>query len=237
MTVSIARVVAALEAMHGHRPWHWWPPAPAFEICVGAILVQRTTWTNAERALDLLRARGLLDPGALGRVSPDELEDVLRPAGQFRQKARKVRAFLATCESVGGFDRLLALPAPELRERLLATWGIGPETADCIVCYAAGGEALVIDAYTVRLFTRLGMGPAGRGYDAWQEWLRSELERHFRAEDRAAMFGRVHALVVLHAKHLCRARYPDCEACALRPSCPFSRSSRGECEDPAVAGS
>lgn len=237
MTVTVAGVVAALERMHGHRPWHWWPPAAPFEICLGAILVQRTTWTNAERALDALRARGLLDPRALGRVSLDELEDVLRPAGQFRQKARKVTAFLATCEAVGGFDRLLALPGRELRERLLATWGIGPETADCIVCYAAGGEALVIDAYTARLFTRLGMGPVGQGYDAWQDWLRGELERHFQSEDRAARFGRVHALVVLHARHLCRARRPACEACALRPSCAFAASSRGECEDPAVAGS
>ncbi|WP_322796765.1 hypothetical protein [Tepidiforma sp.] len=237
MTVTVAGVVAALERMHGHRPWHWWPPASPFEICLGAILVQRTTWTNAERALDALRARGLLDPEALARLSAAELEDALRPAGQFRQKARKVRAFLATCEAAGGFDRLLALPAPELRERLLATWGIGPETADCIVCYAAGDEALVIDAYTARLFRRLGMGPLRDGYDAWQQWLRGELERQFASAGRARAFGRVHALIVLHAKHLCRARNPDCGACELRPRCRFAAGILRNEEDPAAAGS
>jgi endonuclease-3 related protein len=216
--LTVPGVIAALEAMHGHREWHWWPEKPPFEVCVGAILVQNTAWTNVERALERLRDARALDPARMAALSDAELELLVRPSGQYRQKARKLRAFLATCSGAGGLDRLLALPAAELRSRLLQTWGIGPETADCIVCYAGRQPALVVDAYTARLFRRLGMGPAAEGYSAWQEWLVSSLPAV--TDERAAeRYARVHALVVLHAKHLCRKRNPRCGACLLRGAC------------------
>ena len=216
--LTVPGVIAALEAMHGHREWHWWPEKPPFEVCVGAILVQNTAWTNVERALERLRDARALDPARMAALSDAELELLVRPSGQYRQKARKLRAFLATCAGAGGLDRLLALPAAELRSRLLQTWGIGPETADCIVCYAGRQPALVVDAYTARLFRRLGMGPAAEGYSAWQEWLVSSLPAV--TDERAAeRYARVHALVVLHAKHFCRKRNPRCGACLLRCAC------------------
>lgn len=159
---SLLDVYAALDRMHAWRGWHWWPDPDPFEVCVGAILVQNTMWTNVERALERLRAAGALDPQVMAALSEAELEELVRPSGQYRQKARKLRAFLGLAESEGGLGALFSLDAPVLRGRLLATWGIGPETADCIVCYAARMPALAIDAYTMRLFGRLGLGPVQR---------------------------------------------------------------------------
>jgi endonuclease-3 related protein len=223
--LTVPEVIAELEAMHGQREWHWWPEKPPFEVCVGAILVQNTAWTNVERALERLRAAGALDPERMAALGDADLESLIRPSGQYRQKARKLRAFLATCAGAGGLDRLLALPAAELRLRLLQTWGIGPETADCIVCYAARQPALVVDAYTARLFRRLGMGPAAEGYGAWQEWLVSALPA-VTDQGSAERYARVHALIVLHAKHLCRKRDPRCGECLLRRACTVPNTER-----------
>lgn len=221
----LLEVYAALDRMHAWRGWHWWPDADPFEVCVGAILVQNTMWTNVERALQRLRAAGALDPQVMAALSEQELEDLVRPSGQYRQKARKLRAFLDLAESEGGLDRLLALDAPALRARLLATWGIGPETADCIVCYAARLPALAIDAYTMRLFGRLGLGPASESYDEWQHWmvhaLTREAEESAHPESRRDLFARFHALVVMHCKHLCLKRAPRCGECELSGCCPF----------------
>jgi len=156
---SLLDVYTALDRMHAWRGWHWWPDADPFEVCVGAILVQNTMWTNVERALARLRAARALDLAAMSALPHAELEELVRPSGQYRQKAGKLRAFLDLAESHGGLEQLLAVEPATLRERLLATWGIGRETADCIVCYAARKPALAIDAYTIRLFSRLGIGP------------------------------------------------------------------------------
>lgn len=222
---SLLDVYAALDRMHAWRGWHWWPDADPFEVCVGAILVQNTMWTNAERALERLRAAGALDPQVMAALSEAELEELVRPSGQYRQKARKLRAFLGLAESEGGLGALFSLDAPVLRGRLLATWGIGPETADCIVCYAARMPALAIDAYTMRLFGRLGLGPGSESYDEWQRWMLHALVREAHAsahpESQRDLFARYHALVVLHCKHLCLKRAPRCGECQLRDCCPF----------------
>lgn len=226
MSADVPGVLAALEAMHGGRPWHWRPGEAPFEVCVGAILVQNTAWANAERALDRLRQAGALDPAAMAALEPAELEALIRPAGQFRQKAKKLRAFLDLCRAAGGLNALLALPAADLRARLLQTWGIGPETADCILCYAAAREVMVVDAYTARLFRRLGLGPEADSYDAWQRWLAAEAaaDPRWRGAER---LGRAHALIVLHAKHCCRKRAPRCGECLLRGRCAFSAETSG----------
>jgi endonuclease-3 related protein len=226
MSLPVAAVVTALEAMHGRRQWHWWPDAPPFEVCVGAILVQNTAWANVERALAELRSAAALHPGAMAQLGDARLQSLVRPSGQFRQKTRKLRSFLTTCQAAGGFEALLDLPADQLRARLLATWGIGPETADCILCYAAGQPALVVDAYTVRLFRRLGTGPGDDSYEAWQAWLAAELATP-PGQSLRDHYARVHALIVLHAKHLCRKRAPRCGDCLLRPSCQFAVTADG----------
>lgn len=209
-----------LDAMHTWRGWHWWPDAPPFEVIVGAILVQRTTWTNVEKALAVLRAKAALDFNVMDALPHDELEQLVRHSGQFRQKARKLRAFLDLAKRHGSLEDLLALPAAELREELLATWGIGPETADCIVLYAAKQPAFVIDAFTIRISSRLGFGPVHTtSYDAWQRYYVEDLPRD------TDLWARFHALLTLHAKHLCTARRPRCGECALRPKCGFASQS------------
>lgn len=214
-TVALLDIYRALDAMHGHRHWHWWPDGDPFEVIVGAILVQNTAWTNVERALERLRKAGALQPARMAALPLDRLEAIVRPSGQYRQKARKLRAFLDLVKCHGTLDALLGLPTPELRGQLLATWGIGEETADVILLYAARRPAFVIDAYTRRLFGRLALGPGPiEPYELWK--------RHFETHlppDRD-LWARYHALIVLHNKHLCRKRAPRCGECALSQACP-----------------
>ena len=233
---SLLGVYAALDRMHARRGWHWWPDADPFEGCGGAILVQNTMWTNVERALDRLRGANALDPRVMAALSGEELEDLVRPSGQYRQKAKKLRAFLDLAESHGGLELLLSVEPAALRERLLATWGIGRETADCIVCYAARQPALAIDAYTIRLFSRLGIGPRSIDYEEWQAWMLENLERErlqaAHPESPRDLYARYHALVVMHCKHLCQKRAPRCGECELRDRCSSSGS-----EAPGSSGS
>lgn len=214
---ALMEVYSELEAMHAWRGWHWWPDADPFEVIVGSILVQNTNWVNVERAIANLRAAAVLTPEAMTALSDDALEALVRPSGQYRQKTKKLRAFLATADAHGGLPALLALPAAELRATLLATWGIGEETADCILVYAARQPAFAIDAYTKRIFSRLGMGlrPTA-SYGEWQRSFTGVLP-----EDRD-LWARYHALIVMHAKHLCRKVRPLCAHCTLLARCPGS---------------
>lgn len=216
-TVELLSICADLEAMHAWRGWHWWPDAEAFEVIVGAILVQNTAWANVEHALERLRTAGALSPVTMAALSDAELEELVRPSGQFRQKTRKLRAVLELVQEGGGLDGLLAAPPDELRARLLATWGIGEETADAIVLYAARQPAFAVDAYLRRIFGRLGLGPDPRApYGEWQRFFVSHLPA-----DRD-LWARYRALIVLHAKYLCRKHRPRCGECLLLPRCPGS---------------
>lgn len=210
---ELLAVFEELRRMHEWRGWHWWPGADPFEVVVGCILVQNTMWTNVERALERLRAADALNPLAMAALSPAALEELVRPSGQYRQKAIKLRRFLGLVGEAGSFEALLALPGPELRARLRDTWGIGDETADAIVLYAAHQPAFVIDAYTQRVFGRLGLGPGTTRYGEWQRYFVERLR-----EDRD-LWARYHALIVLHAKHLCLKRAPRCAECALADRC------------------
>ncbi|MCY3880705.1 MAG: endonuclease [Chloroflexi bacterium] len=214
---SIPDVVAALERMHGEEHWHWTPQSDPFEVAAGAILVQHTSWTNAERAVDNLREAGILHPRRLAALPDEAVEELIRPSGQYRTKARKLRAFLELVARHGSVGALLALPPDTLRQQLLATWGIGPETADAIALYAAGYPAVVVDAYTRRLFSRLALGPSpDASYASWQAYLADALPAD------APALARFHALVVLHGKRLCLARRPRCGWCELAPRCAFA---------------
>ncbi len=232
---SALRLLAAdLERMHGWREWHWWPDADPFEVIVGAILVQNTAWANVERALDLLRAEDVLGPARMAALSQDELEQLVRPSGQYRQKAKKLRAFLALIHIHGGLEPLLALPPDELRATLLATWGIGKETADCILLYAARYPGFIVDAYLIRLFSRLGIGPvSSTSYDDWMAWTTARLH----TSDRD-LLARFRAEIVLHCKFLCRKRAPKCHECLLFQRCPGSplKESRRSVASGAAAG-
>jgi len=189
----------------------WWPADTPFEVVVGAILTQNTNWTNVERAITNLKREGLLDPAALASVAPERLAEIIRPAGYYRLKARRLLAFLRMLadEFGGDLDALFALPTAALRERVLAVTGIGPETADSIVLYAAGRPVFVVDAYTARILARHGLVEGDATYDDLQALLQGALP------DDVALFQEYHALLVAVGKRHCKKRAPECPGCPL----------------------
>jgi endonuclease-3 related protein len=218
-------VVVYQRLLAAYGPQGWWPgSSDPFEVVVGAVLTQSVAWSNVERALANLRAAGALTPAALYALDEAALATLLRPAGYYTVKARRLRAVVRlVMEEYGGdVARLLGLPLAELRPRLLATYGVGEETADDIIVYAAHQPSFVVDAYTVRLFTRLGLGPGavpGRPrYADWQGFLMANLPPE------AALFNEYHALIVRHGKVRCTKRAPRCAGCPLLDLCPTGRN-------------
>ncbi len=211
-------VYARLRASHGVQ--QWWPAETPFEVMIGAVLTQNTAWTNVERAIVRLRARAALDARAILDLPEAELAETIRPAGYYNVKARRLRAFCAAFEAAGGLDGWSALTTPELRRTLLAINGVGPETADDILLYAFERPVFVVDAYTRRIFERLGLLAGGETYDA----IRAAFEQALGPD--AALFNQYHALIVEHGKDVCRARRPACVDCCLRGRC---SAALGEC--------
>lgn len=202
--------------LRAYGPQGWWPGETPFEVMVGALLTQATAWRNVERAIARLKAAGALSPQGIAALPEPELEELIRPAGFFRQKARRLRALVKLVRERGGVEGLLALPPEELRVELLSVPGIGPETADSILLYAAGHPVFVVDAYTKRIFTRLGLLVSeATSYREVQGLFEGNLPRD------AAHYGEYHALLVRHAKEHCRAR-PRCSGCPLSDLCPAS---------------
>ena len=201
-----------LEAACRVDGWHWRADSAWFEVCVGAILVQHTAWANVERALARLSEARALSLQAVVSLAEEELAELVRPAGMPLQKAKRLKAFAALVERHGGVEGLVALPTDQLRAALLATYGVGRETADAVLLHAAGRPVFVVDAYTMRLFHRLGLGPEGSRYDTWQRWFQERLP-----EDRD-LYRSYHAAIVLHCKDTCRAR-PRCPGCCLLDVC------------------
>jgi endonuclease-3 related protein len=200
---AVAGVLELLDNTYRDETWVWDPQhvADRMEIVAGAVLVQHTTWTNAERALDNLRHAGALDPARLAALPEEELTSLVRVSGTPTVKARRLRAIARTIVNAGALEALLALPPDELRARLLATHGIGAETADAIMLYAAGRRVFVIDAYTRRMFERIGSAPADGTYDAWQRYLEDALP-----DAGVRAFQRHHAHIVMHAKGAYKVR-------------------------------
>jgi endonuclease-3 related protein len=199
-----------------HGPQHWWPGRTRFEIVVGAILTQNTNWSNVERAIAELRREKLLSVAAIERIPTARLGRLIRSSGYFRQKARKLKAFVNFLrgEYQGSLDKLFAVPTAELREQLLAVHGIGPETADSILLYAGKHPVFVVDAYTRRILERHQLVHPKATY----EEIRSLFELSLPPSP--PMFNEYHALIVRTGKHFCRKREPSCEQCALRPFLP-----------------
>jgi endonuclease-3 related protein len=226
VTGAASLLLDAHERLLGHYDvdrWHWQETSTPFDICLGAILVQHTAWTNVEKALANLRAAGVGTMDAVAALAEDELAVLIRPAGTPSVKARRLGVFADLVLSHGGFERLFELETTALRERLLATHGIGPETADVIVLYAARRPVVVHDAYTARLCRRLGLGPEGDGYDVWREWLHQRLPDDFEFRRRS------HAAIVIHCKETCRSR-PRCNVCPLRDVCQYVAAGTGTLE-------
>ena len=179
---------------------------------VGAVLTQNTAWVNVERAIENLRRAGALSAEAIAALPEPRLAALLRPSGYFNVKARRLQAFCTWYVEAGGLERLRRRRTAPLRRALLAVPGVGPETADDILLYAFGRRVFVIDAYTRRLFGRLGLVPPGLPY----EELREVFERAL--APRAALYNEYHALIVRLAKEVCGPR-PRCGACCLAADC------------------
>ncbi len=202
------------DALYGsYGPQHWWPGETPFEIMVGAVLTQNTAWTNVEKAIANLVAHDRLDADRIVAARKDQLANWLRPSGYFNVKAERLKNFCCWYLDAGGYKCLSGLKTDELRLSLLGVNGVGPETADDILLYAFGRPVFVIDAYTRRLFSRLGLFTGDEPYDV----MRLAIEKALGPD--AGLFNEYHALVVRHAKQVCRPR-PVCDTCVLRPRCP-----------------
>ena len=203
---------AFYDALHQRLgPQLWWPAETPFEVIVGAILTQSTAWTNVERAIANLRSASLLRPAALSQVRLNRLERLVRPSGYYRQKARKLKAFVRFLdrEYGGSLERMFREPTDALRTRLLAVHGIGPETADSILLYAGNHPVFVMDAYTRRILSRHGLAHPDAGYHEAQAMFHRELPRE------ARLFNEYHALLVETGKRWCLKGEPRCGECPL----------------------
>ena len=196
---------------------YWWPGETPFEVCVGAILTQNTSWSNVERAIANLKTAHVLEPRKLYALSEPKLAALIRPAGYFNVKARRLRSFLRVLveEFGGNLERLFAGETTAVRERLLAIHGVGPETADSMLLYAGGHHRFVIDAYTKRIFQRHGWSGADAAYADLQrlcEWALDGKPRRARLD----YWQDYHAQLVMVGKYFCRTRQPRCAECPLK---------------------
>ena len=201
---------------------HWWPGRDPFEIIVGAILTQQVAWKNVERAIDALKSAGLMDQGALLRAPLDDVAALIRPTIYYNQKAKKLRSFLEflTERHHGDLSELFALPVSAMRQELLGVHGIGEETADSIILYAAEKPSFVIDAYTRRTMQRLGVIKGKESYDELRAMFMENIPRDVQ------LYNEYHALFVRHGKERCRSRAPLCLDCALRDMCKYASTVR-----------
>jgi endonuclease-3 related protein len=216
------RLLSIFDRLYGrYGPQNWWPGDTDLEIIVGAILTQSASWRNVDRALNALKVRGLLNLDSLRSIDQEKLAWMIRPSGYFNAKAAKIKAFVAMLDEhyKGRLGMLLSEPLDVMRERLIATPGIGPETADAIVLYAGGLPTFVIDAYTRRIMQRIGLGPVGDAYEDWRAFFTESLPAD------AGLFNEYHALLVAHGKALCTKTRPRCADCPLLEICATGQAS------------
>ena len=198
---------------------HWWPADTPFEMMVGAVLTQATAWTNVEIAIVRLKDADALSPDAMRGMDTETLAALIYSSGFYNAKARKLKAlaqFLGDAYD-DDIEAMRYADGARLRRELLGVKGIGEETADAILLYALDKPSFVIDAYTRRLISRLGIAPDSEAYSAYQKLFSDNLPQD------TAMFAEYHALIVQHGKEACR-KTPVCEGCCLRSVCPTGRA-------------
>ncbi|MDT8318292.1 MAG: endonuclease III domain-containing protein [bacterium] len=193
-----------------YGPQHWWPGETPFEVIVGAVLTQNTNWTNVEKAIANLKRDAVLTPWQINGIEEGRLAELIRPSGYFNIKAGRLKSFISFLfdSFEGDLDRMFALEIKPLRHKLLEVKGIGPETADSILLYAGNYPIFVVDAYTKRIFSRIGLIQAEHTYHQVQEFFMDRLESGVQ------LFNEYHALIVRHAKEHCRTK-PLCNGCPL----------------------
>jgi endonuclease-3 related protein len=197
---------------HAFGPQHWWPGDTPFEIAVGAILTQNTNWGNVEKAIANLKKNRVLAARVICKLSVKELSGLIRPAGYFNVKAKRLKSFIDFLmnDYGGSLKRMRKKGMHYLREELLHINGIGPETADSILLYAVETPIFVIDAYTRRVLSRHGIMDHDKSYTEFQELFHSQLEKDVK------MFNEYHALFVRVGKSFCKRKNPLCDKCPLK---------------------
>ncbi|MBE7559689.1 endonuclease III domain-containing protein [bacterium] len=213
MRRTLLKYYHRLRARFGHRSW--WPGETRIEIIVGAILTQNTAWKNVTLALDNLKRERILSVPGLRSVSETRLAQLIRSSGYFNQKARHVKEFIRFLDEHygGSLARMARAETSVLRRQLLSVRGIGPETADSILCYAFDRPVFVIDAYTKRVLVRHQLTAENATYAELQELMMANLPAD------AALFNDYHAQFVAVGHLYCKPK-PQCESCPLREFLP-----------------
>ena len=203
-----------------YGPQHWWPAKDPFEVMVGAILTQSAAWKNVEKAIANLRQADVLSSRALRQVPLADLARLIYPCGYYNAKALKLKSLAGWLVNYDdNLDKLFATDTYPLRQQLLSIYGIGHETADSIILYAANKPLFVIDAYTRRIINRLGLTPENNSYAVYQAFFMNNLPADTR------LFNEYHALLVCLAKNVCR-KHPLCSQCCLNNICRFDFECR-----------
>jgi endonuclease-3 related protein len=204
-----------------YGPQHWWPADTPFEVMLGAVLTQNTSWSGAEKAITELRSLTALNPLGITTLSNEEIEQAIRPSGYYRQKTDRIRTLCLYCleKYEGDVEQMKTASTDQLRKELLSLSGIGPETADSILLYAFGRPVFVVDAYTVRLCSRLGLCDGAAKYDIVQSTFMEGLKPD------ATLYNEFHALIVHHSKTHCRKTSPQCIDCVLLEHCKYGSIS------------
>lgn len=212
-----------LRLCHNHfGPLHWWPADSPFEVVIGAILTQNTAWTNVEQAINNLKQADVLSPYKLACLPSSQLETLIRPSGFYRQKSARLKNLAAHLVGSwhGNITDFCSGPLDSARARLLALPGIGPETADSILLYAAERPTFVVDAYTRRVFERIGLL---KGLEQYED-IRRMFMQNLPVD--ARLFNEYHAQIVQLAKTFCRKSTPLCSGCPLSGECRYARQER-----------
>ena len=203
--------------MAHYGPQYWWPAQEPFEIIVGAILTQSAAWQNVEKAIANLKAAKALSPEALRRFNLSEVAALIYPCGYYNAKALKLKSLASWLGEYydDNLNKLFICNTDHLRQQLLSIHGIGQETADSIILYAAHKPVFVIDAYTRRIINRIGLAPDSNSYIAYQTLFMDNLSTD------AGLFNEYHALLVCLAKDVCRS-HPLCQQCCINSICHFN---------------
>ena len=209
-----------------YGPQQWWPGDGPFDVIAGAILTQSAAWTNVEIALANMKSSGCWSLEAVHRIPEEELAVLVRSSGYFNAKARKLKAFAAhvTINYQGDLDRFLAKPLTPLREELLSIHGIGEETADDIMVYAANQPSFVIDTYTRRIMDRMGMTPD----TSKPKYADYHAVFHTHIPHVTQLYNEFHALWDHHAKEACTKQFPKCDCCCLLNICPTGQGLKAD---------
>ena len=214
-TPELRKAYRLMFKARGHQDW--WPSDSPFEVCIGAILTQNTAWTNVEKAIQNLKEAGILSLEGIEAVDHDRLASLIRPAGYFNLKAKRLKAFVKPLveDYDGDLNKFFKGPLESVRNRVLEINGVGPETADCMLLYAGSHRSFVVDTYTKRIFERHGWCSTADTYDSLKTICESALSQKS-GGDQLDYWQDYHAQLVMVGKDHCRPKDPKCESCPLQ---------------------